>query len=272
MYWTLTPEERRHLSERRAYYAASSQLQKIKPGDVLWLVNVYLNELILVGRLQVETIVSDSEIAQELIADNDDWVEADWYAIANRYHAEPMREVNITHLAQNLRFNSPTYRLDLSDGRINPQQFRALRELTGESAEQIEQIWYSEDEIIPSVQDVLELTEDDSAYAEGRLVIRTLRQRQRNRKLVADAKARYKQQHGRLVCQVCGFDFIKTYGIEYIEAHHLLPVANLDEAHETHLEDIAMLCANCHRIIHSQTPPLSLEELKQLLRSHDKET
>lgn len=270
MYWTLTPEERRHLSEKRAYYVASAQLQKVKPGDVLWLVNVYLNELLLIGRLQVETVVSDSEIAQELVEDTDDWIEADWYAIANRYHAEPMREVNITYLVDSLRFNSPAYRLDTSEGRINPQQFRALRELTGESAELIEHTWYSEDEHIPSVQDVLELTEDDSAYAEGRLIIRTLRQRQRNRKLVADAKAQYKRQHGRLTCQACGFDFAETYGIEYIEAHHLLPVSSLTDEHQTQLDDIVMLCANCHRMIHSQTPPLSLEALKDLLNSHKK--
>ena len=30
-------------------------------------------------------------------------------------------------------------------------------------------------------------------------------------------------------------------------------------------KDIAMLCANCHRMIHKKNPPLSLEELKKII-------
>jgi 5-methylcytosine-specific restriction protein A len=56
-------------------------------------------------------------------------------------------------------------------------------------------------------------------------------------------------------CEVCGLNFQKRYGPigeGYIEAHHLKPLALLNGAKvamnpET---DFAVLCANCHRMVH----------------------
>jgi len=264
IYWKLTPYERQNLSERKqALYAASNQLNRVTPGDVLWIVNVYLGQLLLLGRLQVETVVSDSEVAQELSdADPDTWEEADYYAIANRYTLEPMREVDITPFVSDLRFRGVNERLS----GVDAQQLRSLRELVPESAKLIEQIWYDaklEDE--PTVQDVIEIHEDEQAYSEGRSVTRTVRQRQRSRSLVKDAKERFLAKHGRLYCEVCGFDYGSFYGIDYIEAHHKRAIADYDEDDETMIEDLAMLCANCHRMIHSRTPPLTIDELKNLI-------
>lgn len=58
-----------------------------------------------------------------------------------------------------------------------------------------------------------------------------------------------------VVCEVCGVNFKKRYGLigeGYIEAHHLRPLASLNGAKvamnpET---DFAVLCANCHRMVH----------------------
>jgi len=267
MYWKITPYERQNIAERRqTLYAASNQLHKVKPGDVLWIVNVYLGQLLLFGRLQVETVVADSDVAQELAdADPDDWVEADYYAIGNRYNIEPMREVDITPFVPELRFYGASDRLQ----GVDAQQLRALRELVPESAKLVEQFWYDaklEDE--PSVQDIIEIREDEQAYSEGRTVTRTVKQRQRSRTLVKDAKERFVAKHGRLFCEVCGFDFSELYGIDYIEAHHKRAIADYDEDDETVIDDLAMLCANCHRIIHSQTPPITIDELRQKINQH----
>jgi 5-methylcytosine-specific restriction protein A len=64
-----------------------------------------------------------------------------------------------------------------------------------------------------------------------------------------------KKVHG-YVCQACGFDFEAVYGPigrGFIEAHHLTPKSELPE--DTPVEqnpktDFAVLCANCHRMIH----------------------
>ena len=268
MYWKITPYERQNLTKRKqTIYAASNQLHKVKPGDVLWIVNVYLGQLLLLGRLQVETVVSDTDIAQELSdADPDNWYEADYYAIANQYNIEPMREVDITPFVSELRFYGASDRLH----GIDAQQLRALRELVPESAKFVEQIWYDaklEDE--PTVQDVIEIREDEQAYSEGRTITRTLKQRQRSRTLVKDAKEQFLEKHGQLFCEICGFNFGEFYGTDYIEAHHIRAIADYDEDDETVIEDLALLCANCHRMIHTQTPPLTIEELKEKINQQN---
>jgi hypothetical protein len=61
---------------------------------------------------------------------------------------------------------------------------------------------------------------------------------------------------GRLVCEVpnCGFDFSQRYGAlgkGYAQVHHLLPLSNSrPEGRKTQLKDLAIVCANCHVMIH----------------------
>ncbi len=84
---------------------------------------------------------------------------------------------------------------------------------------------------------------------------------ERNPKLATDAKS----VHGS-TCAVCGFNFADRYGTlgqGYIEAHHLTPFADL-EGRPTALnprDDFAVVCANCHRMIHRRRPPYTLEEV-----------
>lgn len=266
-YWKLTPSQRQTLTSRQPLmYAASNQLQRVQPGDVLWMVNVYLGNLYLVGKLLVEFVVDNTELALELVdPQTDEWYEADWYAIANRYNAEAMREVDITPLAGGLRFDSEAYQLDLDNG-VQATQLTQLRKLTSESAQILEQVWYDDEYTPEDIQDYLELSEDDKAYNEGKLIVRTLRERQRNRNLVEDAKARFKALHGSLYCEGCGFNFEDTYGVDYIEAHHIEQMASYDGERETSIGDLVMLCSNCHRMVHTRTPPLTLAELQRLIR------
>jgi predicted HNH restriction endonuclease len=274
LYWKLTPEERLALNETRsAAYATHPQLARVKPGDVLWFVNVYLGRLFLLGRLRVEIVADDSELAQELVGSyRGEWQEADWYALANKYSVEKLREVEITPLAGLLRFNSRyADRLTVDEGgHIEATQFRALRELNHDSAKILDDIWYEEVDVPQSVQDYLELTEDDTSYAEGKIVTRTVRQRQRSRLLVQDAKLQFKSKFGHLHCQICGFDFLATYGIEYIEAHHTQPMASIEEEQMTSVSELGMVCANCHRMIHQRTPPYSLEEVKSMIQANQR--
>lgn len=53
-----------------------------------------------------------------------------------------------------------------------------------------------------------------------------------------------------LACVGCGFGSFKKYGIDYCEVHHLTPLSELETESETTLEDLAIVCANCHRVIH----------------------
>jgi 5-methylcytosine-specific restriction protein A len=70
------------------------------------------------------------------------------------------------------------------------------------------------------------------------------------------------------ICEICNFDFLEFYGEigkEYIEAHHLIPFEKLSINEERELDvvnDFAVLCANCHRMIHRQEDPSNLQALK----------
>jgi hypothetical protein len=60
---------------------------------------------------------------------------------------------------------------------------------------------------------------------------------------------------GRVVCEVpgCGFDFHKVYGpigLDYAHVHHLTPLSRLRGATRMTVEDVAVVCANCHDMIH----------------------
>lgn len=104
---------------------------------------------------------------------------------------------------------------------------------------------------------------------EGRVLTRIHVTRERNRKLVEKKKAAELARTGRLVCEVCNFDFEARYGDRgrgFIEVHHTKPVHTLEDGATTKLADLALLCANCHRMVHSAKPWLALEELRALLR------
>lgn len=60
--------------------------------------------------------------------------------------------------------------------------------------------------------------------------------------------------HYGYVCQVCGINFEQVYGElgkEFIEVHHLHPVAH-GERKVNPIEDLIPLCSNCHSMIHRQ--------------------
>ncbi len=73
------------------------------------------------------------------------------------------------------------------------------------------------------------------------------------------------------VCQACNFDFEKWYGAHgehYIEAHHIVPLSDLPIDEVVTIDpskDMAVLCANCHRMIHRQSTPNSIEEFSAII-------
>lgn len=104
---------------------------------------------------------------------------------------------------------------------------------------------------------------------EGRVLTRLHRVRERSRKLVDAAKAGALKKFGRLACEACGFDFSQVYGSVgsgLIEVHHTKPVHTLVEGERTRLQDLALLCANCHRVVHSSRRWLTVEEVQRALR------
>ena len=103
---------------------------------------------------------------------------------------------------------------------------------------------------------------------EGRILSRVHLARERNQSLVQRKKTMFVEQHGRLFCEACKFDFAKVYGKRgegFIECHHRKPLLEYSQGEKTKMIDLVLLCANCHRMIHSQAPWLTVEDLGNLL-------
>lgn len=122
---------------------------------------------------------------------------------------------------------------------------------------------------LPESQAPSDSDDEESEFEEGRVVYRLHRARERNPRLVAAKKRQVLRDGGALVCEVCGFDFEAFYGDQgrgYIECHHAIAVSTMAPGAATRLEDVALVCANCHRMVHRWRPWLSLSALSTLLR------
>lgn len=95
----------------------------------------------------------------------------------------------------------------------------------------------------------------------GRRLVQHL-QYERSRKLVLKKR----RLAASLACEICGFTFSKVYGedVNYCEVHHLVPFSKVHSS-RTRLQDLAIVCANCHRVIHLRNPPYDLSEVRKML-------
>jgi 5-methylcytosine-specific restriction protein A len=108
---------------------------------------------------------------------------------------------------------------------------------------------------------------------EGRLLTRVHLRRERNRGLVESKKRLVLKQGGSLTCEVCAFDFKTEYGElgdGFIECHHTKPLETLQPGSKTHVRDLALVCSNCHRMIHRRRPWLTIGELRQHVARRDR--
>ncbi|MCW2904670.1 MAG: 5-methylcytosine-specific restriction enzyme [Streptosporangiaceae bacterium] len=109
----------------------------------------------------------------------------------------------------------------------------------------------------------LDLAPDASAD-EGGILERKALVRERDPKLRRDKISSVLRSGGTVACEVCEFDFQRTYGERgrlYIEVHHRTPL-HVSGKVRTRLTDLALLCSNCHRMIHRRRPWLTVEELQ----------
>lgn len=105
---------------------------------------------------------------------------------------------------------------------------------------------------------------------EGGLLLRAHLKRERDPRLKAK-KLADAMRHGReIACEACGFDFHRVYGDRgqgYIECHHRTPLGVSGKV-TTRLADLALICSNCHRMIHRTKRWLTVEELRALIDRH----
>ncbi|GAO39223.1 hypothetical protein SCH01S_28_00820 [Sphingomonas changbaiensis NBRC 104936] len=109
---------------------------------------------------------------------------------------------------------------------------------------------------------------DDEGAVEGGFTHRLHRVYERDRKVIEKKKRQVRHTTGALRCEVCELDFRERYGAHgdgYIEVHHKRPVFQMRPGERTKPEDLALLCANCHRMVHRTREPLPVDRLIKML-------
>ncbi len=111
-------------------------------------------------------------------------------------------------------------------------------------------------------------SEDKQEYyaMEGAIVERISKYRERDRKLIRLKIDQQLEKNGNLNCEICGFSFETVYGQagkDFCEVHHIRVLSESNEGEPTTtLADLAVLCSNCHRVIHRKKPAYTIEEIK----------
>ncbi|MCW3084227.1 MAG: hypothetical protein JWP12_1593 [Bacteroidetes bacterium] len=127
-------------------------------------------------------------------------------------------------------------------------------------------IWQSFDNIITSKLNLVD-ADDNYGVLEGaqKKEMREHRYYERDMSIITLAK----NQATTLKCESCDFNFEVYYpgvGQGFIECHHKTPIGKGVERW-TRVSDLALVCANCHRMLHRKHEGryLSVEELKGLI-------
>lgn len=132
-------------------------------------------------------------------------------------------------------------------------------------AKKIEEIVETENPFLRSVN-----IDNEYEASEGQIITKQHKVYERDSKLINKKKEQVLKSGGKLICEVCNFDFFRKYGERghgFIECHHNIPVSTIPKGYKTKLGDLSLLCANCHRMIHKQKPWLSIQELRNLVNN-----
>ena len=117
-----------------------------------------------------------------------------------------------------------------------------------------------------SRRDLAQPEPDEDLALEGRLLYRRHRQRERDPRLRSRKLKKLAQVGCEPTCEVCGLLPTHIFGARgrtVLECHHLRPLALGERA--TRIDDVALVCANCHRALHAIGVLAGLDELRESL-------
>lgn len=117
--------------------------------------------------------------------------------------------------------------------------------------------------------------ENTPTVKEGSIVYKLHKYKERNQSIIRKKKEQYLKIHSKLSCEICSFDFYKAYGeigYGFIECHHIKALSELDGETLTKLEDLILVCPNCHRMLHRNIGVITIEKLKEIINTFKKPT
>ena len=108
---------------------------------------------------------------------------------------------------------------------------------------------------------------------EGLVIYKLHKYRERDSTINKKKKESVLNKTGKLECEVCGFDFFKFYGeigMGFIECHHMKPLSEMESEAITTVDDLALICSNCHRMLHRAIDTLTIGDLKKQIKQSRK--
>jgi HNH endonuclease len=194
----------------------------LKRGDRMFVVATHQDELYLLGAMRVARSGKDRANGKSLFG--------------------AFRIVPMKGLKWRLRFQG-TSAVKLSNKTGIAMQVRARRRISKDSAALLTQLLSVAEKHTHKIQ-----------VQEGKTKQVTLSKRERSRTLRVLAISERKA-----ICEICGFDFAKHYGAfaeNCVEVHHIEGLARAGRRGVTNsLDDVLVVCPNCHRAIHQFRSP-----------------
>jgi len=117
------------------------------------------------------------------------------------------------------------------------------------------------------------VVKDGKPFFEGKTLFVMHKMQERNYVAINKKKQIVFTSIGKLPCEACDFDFNNYYGAigkGFIECHHNIPISEIKMEHEIRLNDLSLICSNCHSIIHFIRPWLMVEKLRDILVRREK--
>lgn len=113
---------------------------------------------------------------------------------------------------------------------------------------------------------IIEQDDDFLPSTEGQIQLRLHKVRERDPKLRKKAIEFFTRKNGRIFCEVCKFSFEEKYGDlgkGFIEVHHLKPISKYKDDEKTYMENLKLVCSNCHSMIHKGDPYSTFYSLQE---------
>lgn len=225
----------------------------VAPGDRVYIVGTNQGRLLLLARLSVERVVDQDEAERHF---GHAVYEASDHLLGTGTPLRLDREVPEEVTRELEREYGKRIKIAAEEYRIDPGSLRRTGRITEASAALLDALLDEKVRIH---------TDPRTGIHEGKRQERRHRAIERSSALRALALRLQGSD-----CRACGFSFGEVYrplGAGFAEVHHLAPLASLEaEALVDPLADVVVLCANCHRMVHRKDPPLTPDELKQIVR------
>lgn len=230
----------------------ASKWERISGGDLA----LFYHRRIYFARGSVALTLRNSELALKL-----------WGRSARSTHGLHDRLIFFSRLSA---LELPAKRLNTAVGYVSRFVLYGFQVVTGERVAKVKALLKGS-QFVPreaNAGNSPAFIQDIDSVVEGQASLVQHIKRERSRKLISAKKAEVLRKTGRLACEACGFDFRRKYpwiDAPFAEVHHKEPLAGSKGPTTTSLAALAILCANCHRMIHRTRPMMTVEGFRAAL-------